>query len=144
MAAWQDMEQKALDLALGVAGNANNIQYLYGGKWNPTPPPPPLPVGDGRDVIGSTHHESGTLWMGGPNDSVTDADGKFHHVSNAYVAGPALFPTAGSAHPSLTGMTLARKTARRLVRRAGQPPSAALEPLFTGRLTGSAMARAAS
>src|SRR5207253_10622724 len=40
-AAWKDMEQKGLDLALGVAGNANNIQYLYGGKWNPTPQKPP-------------------------------------------------------------------------------------------------------
>lgn len=142
IAAWKDMEQKALDLALGVAGNANNIQYFYSGKWNPTPQNPPLPGGDGRDAIGSTHHESGTLWMGGPNDSVTDSDGKFHHVSNAYVAGPALFPTAGSANPSLTAMTLARKTTGAIVKTYVQPASAVFKPLFTGTLQGWAMAGA--
>jgi choline dehydrogenase-like flavoprotein len=64
-----------------------------------------------RDGLGTTHHESGTLWMGAPGSSVTDENGRFHHVSNAYVADPALFPTVGSANPALTGLTLARKVA---------------------------------
>src|SRR2546423_3252061 len=46
-----------------------------------------------RDGLGTTHHEAGTLWMGAdPSTSVTDLEGRFHHVANAYVAGPALFP----------------------------------------------------
>jgi choline dehydrogenase-like flavoprotein len=41
-------------------------------------------LGRRRDGIGSTHHESGTLWMGDdPTTSVTTANGRFHHVVNA-------------------------------------------------------------
>jgi len=140
--AWRDMEQKALDLALAVAGAPANVQYWYGGQWNATPPAVPLPPGDGRDAIGSTHHESGTLWMGTPADSVTDVFGKLHHVDNAWVAGPALFPTAGSANPSLTAMTLARRTAGAIVARATPAPSPQPRPLFTGSLAGWQMAGA--
>jgi choline dehydrogenase-like flavoprotein len=63
-----------------------------------------------RDKKGTTHHEAGPLWMGtNPNDSVTNEDGRFHNVSNAYVAGPALFPTLGSPNPMLTGTALTRR-----------------------------------
>jgi len=44
-----------------------------------------------------------------PETSVTDVNGRFHHVTNAYCVDQAVFPTAGSADPALTGMTLARK-----------------------------------
>ena len=143
-AAWNDMEQRAIDLAVALANNdKSKVEFRRGGQWvsaQRSMPLPPLPSGDGRDGIGSTHHESGTMWMGGPNDSVTDVDGRFHHVSNAYVAGPALFPTAGSANPSLTGMTLARKTSAAIVARHTIHPSATFRPLFTGSRNGWAMA----
>ncbi len=65
-----------------------------------------------RDGLGTTHHEAGTLWMGDdPATSVTDAAGRFHHVDNAYVAGPALHPSVGSPNPMLTGTALARRLA---------------------------------
>ncbi len=71
--------------------------------------------GGRRDGLGTTHHEAGPLWMGDdPNQSVTDANGRFHFVSNAYVAGPALFPSVGSPNPMLTGVALARRLADRL------------------------------
>ena len=66
---------------------------------------PYTPAGDPnnpgrRDSLGSTHHEAGTLRMGpNPGQGVTDSDGRFRDVSNAYVAGPALFPTLGSPEP---------------------------------------------
>ena len=44
--------------------------------------------------------------------SITDTYGKFHNIKNAYVVGPALYPTIGSANPSLTALTLARRTAQ--------------------------------
>jgi choline dehydrogenase-like flavoprotein len=69
----------------------------------------------GNDALGSTHHEAGTLWMGAAGSSVTDKDGRFHHVGNAYAAGPAVFPRLGSANPSLTAMALARNTAAVIV-----------------------------
>ncbi len=74
--------------------------------------------------------------MGSPGQSVTDSFGKFHHVANAYVAGPGLFPVIGSANPSLTATTLARRTADAIVANHTVPASATFKPLFTGSREG--------
>ena len=88
-----------------------------------------------RDTLGTTHHEAGPLWMGDdPAHSVTNSDGRFHSVNNAYVAGPALFPTIGSPNPMLTGIALGRRTAERILQKL-KPPS--LEPGFTFLFDGS-------
>src|SRR5206468_3535109 len=93
-----------------------------------------------RNRIGTTHHEAGTLWMGSPGQSVTDSFGKFHHLANVYVAGPALFPVIGSANPSLTATTLARRTTDAIVTSRTIPASGAFKPLFTGSRQGWQMA----
>ena len=79
-----------------------------------------------RDPLGSTYHEGGTLWMGtDPGTSVTDPNGAFHHVSNAYCTDQALFVTVGSVNPTLTGLTLTRKVSEAVVAKAlGQLPPA--------------------
>jgi choline dehydrogenase-like flavoprotein len=70
----------------------------------------------GRDGLGTTYHEAGTLWMGtNPATSVTDPNGRFHHIANAFCADQALFPTVGSVNPTLTGLVLARKVAQAAV-----------------------------
>jgi choline dehydrogenase-like flavoprotein/Rieske Fe-S protein len=75
-------------------------------------------VSQGIDGIGTTYHESGTLWMGTDfTKSVTDANGRFHHVTNAYCIDQALFPTAGSANPALTGIALSRRIAGSIIER---------------------------
>jgi hypothetical protein len=89
---WDAMDQAAKDLA-----------KIFAGAALPTIPNPK------RDTLGTTHHETGTLWMGDTADSVTDTDCKFRHVSNVYAAGPALFPTIGSPNPMLTGIALGRR-----------------------------------
>src|SRR5438067_1474487 len=153
---WRAMDDAAIQLAQNLAGvkpdptdptkliNIDNIQFLWDGKWQSVPPPPSTdPYGSDnkvRDKIGSTHHESGTLWMGAAGSSVTDIGGRFHHVDNAYVAGPALFPQMGSANPSLTATALARRTADAIVKQFTIAPSAAFKPLFTGSLAGWQMA----
>jgi choline dehydrogenase-like flavoprotein len=124
MAAWKEMEDAAVALAKAVAGKPADI--------------PNISVN--RNQIGTTHHEAGTLWMGAPGQSVTDTSGKFHHVANAYVAGPALFPVIGSANPSLTATTLARRTADAIVASRTAPPDPAFKPLFTGSRQGWQMA----
>jgi len=110
-ALWDAMDQAALALVQQVAGNPNDVQYLYNGGWQNQPPTLSTIRAQMRHGLGTTHHESGTLWMGAPGSSVTNEVGRFHHISNAYVADLALLPTVGSVNPALVGLTLAGKVA---------------------------------
>lgn len=66
--------------------------------------------------LGTTHHEAGTLWMGDdPGRSVTNADGRFHFVTNAFVGDLSVLPSSGSANPMLPGIALVRRLAKHLV-----------------------------
>jgi len=84
-------------------------------------------------------HECGTLWMGGePENSVTDVNGRFHHVANAYCADQALFTMAGSANSVPTGLGLARKVARSIGKRfQAELPSADGDAGFLNLFNGS-------
>jgi choline dehydrogenase-like flavoprotein len=112
-ALWSTMFRVAIDLANKLAKEPKNLEYWWWSdrQWHPDPP------AESRDGIGSSQHEGGTLFMGEVGKSITDADGKFHHLPNVYVVGPAVFPTIGDANPSLTGLTLARRTAKAIARR---------------------------
>ncbi len=107
-----------------------SAQLLY------APNSPSLPVAQRgrRDGLGTTHHEAGTLRMGtDPARSVTNSDCRFHDVKNAYVVGPALFPTIGSPNPMLTGIALARRLGDHLVPPPNPPPAeAGFTNLFDG------------
>src|SRR5215204_1056181 len=146
---WKTMDDASLELAQKLAGNdASKIQYFYnkdgslnspGAMWHNDPPPPSMsndrdnPNNKVRDGLGTTHHEVGTLWMGTDvNTSVTDLNGKFHHIQNAYVVGPAIFPAIGSANPSLTALALARKTASAIVRELKPVKEPDYSPLLEG------------
>jgi choline dehydrogenase-like flavoprotein len=84
-----------------------------------------------RDGLGTTHHEAGPLWMGDdPNKSVTNADARLHSVENAYVAGPATFPSVGSPNPMLTGTAMARRLADHLAQALLPEPLPVAEPGF--------------
>lgn len=93
-------------------------------------------LGQGRDGLGTTHHEAGTLYMGmDPSASVTTANGRFHHVVNAYAVGPSVLPSTGSPNPMLSGVALARRLAAHLV---APLPTPALENGFQWLFDGSA------
>lgn len=115
---WAAMDKSAFDLALTLAQSPANIEYWNApaGQWQPAQPQPNA-AGRGfwQDSLGTTHHEAGTLFMGAAGASITDTNGKFHGKPNAYVVGPAVFPTLGSANPSLTALSLSRRTARAVV-----------------------------
>jgi choline dehydrogenase-like flavoprotein len=115
---WAAMDKSAFDLALAIAKSPANIEYWNApaNQWQSAQPQPDA-AGRGfwQDLLGTTHHEAGTLFMGGVGASITDRNGKFHGKANAYVAGPALFPTLGSANPSLTALSLSRRTAQAIV-----------------------------
>jgi choline dehydrogenase-like flavoprotein len=97
---WNAMDAATVELARKLAGDRNTAIRL---------------ISSSRDGLGTTYHESGTLWMGDdPATSVTDSNGRFHHVANAYCVDQALFPSVGSANPALTGLTLTRKIAEHI------------------------------
>lgn len=112
---WRAMDAAALALARGVAGAPHLIQYFYDGDWQAQPFPLARPFPEWHRGLGTTYHESGTLWMGADAAaSVTDPLGRFHHVANAYCCDQAIFPTVGSVNPVLTGLTLARRLAQQV------------------------------
>lgn len=112
---WRAMEAASLVLAAKVAGAPSNIEYQHGHGWQQSPPDLSAPFPPWRRGLGSTYHESGTLWMGDdPSSSVTDSNARFHHVTNAYGCDQAVFPTVGSVNPVLTGLCLSRRLASHL------------------------------
>src|SRR5438445_10040516 len=126
------MDTAAFAMAAALAGQPGDVEYWNAqvGAWQQTPPPiDPKIGGPWRDPLGSTHHEAGTLFMGAPGASITDTNGKFHGTDNAYVAGPALFASLGSANPSLTALSLARRTANAIVATTTPAPPAGFVPL---------------
>lgn len=113
---WAAMDSAAVALAQAIAGDPADVQYLWDGAWRPEPFPLDRPFPDWHRGLGTTYHESGTLWMGDdPATSVTDPHGRFHHLANAYACDQSTFPTVGSANPALTGLTLAHRLADHLV-----------------------------
>lgn len=110
--AWVNLVANPDDLQVRLAMNAAAIDLA---KKIATNPANVVIESQVNDPLGSTHHEAGTLWVGSAGGSITNKDGQFHHIANAYVAGPALFPRIGSANPSLTATALARNTASVIV-----------------------------
>jgi hypothetical protein len=147
-ATWNAMDAVSDKIALIFAGN-ESFDILP--NANSTIP---VPVGskaqrlaalaafkNRRDDLGTTHHDAGTMRMGDNiADAVTNDFGRIHDVTNAYVAGPALFPTVGSPNPMLTGVALGRRTGDLLngsVLPVPDPvvspqPEAGFRPLFNG------------
>jgi hypothetical protein len=104
---------------------------------SPYAPKTPQTPRNRRDGLGTTHHETGPLWMGtDTNRSVTAPDGRFHFTENLYAAGPSLFPSIGSPNPMLTGIALARRTGDRIVTPPAFVPDNGFESLFDGRTLG--------
>jgi hypothetical protein len=110
---WDVMDRSALEVSK-ILADGGPIQYLVPGQgtWQSTPPS----ASQVRDTLSSTHHESGTLWMGDdPLTSVTDDLGRFHESDNLYALGPCLLPKMGSPNPMLSGVALTRRAGDRLV-----------------------------
>lgn len=68
-----------------------------------------------------THHTGTTRMHNDPAHGVVDADCRVHGVSNLFVAGSSVFPTAGTAAPTLTIVALALRLADHLRHSRGSP-----------------------
>ncbi|MEQ1662365.1 MAG: GMC family oxidoreductase [Thiobacillus sp.] len=71
-----------------------------------------------HEILGpfSHHHLMGTARMGSdPSQSVTDLDGRTHDHNNLFILGSAVFPTGGTANPTLTIAALSLRAARAIL-----------------------------
>lgn len=65
-------------------------------------------------VDGGSHHMGTTRMHSDPRQGVVDPDSKVHDIDNLYVAGSSVFPTGGSANPTLTLVALTLRLADHL------------------------------
>jgi choline dehydrogenase-like flavoprotein len=124
-ATWDAMDSSADDLALILAGGHGYEVLGPDGFTAVAPGQPPRSVAGltgRREPLGSSHHELGSLWLSAePGSSVTDPEGRLWPLANGYAAGPALFPSLGSANPVLPAVALTLRLADHLAGlRAGQ------------------------
>jgi hypothetical protein len=61
---WEVMDETALALAQALGGVPGDIQYYYDAAWQTQPFPLARPFPEWHRGLGTTYHESGTLWMG--------------------------------------------------------------------------------
>ncbi len=62
----------------------------------------------------ASHHMGTTRMSQNPRDGVVDTDCRVHGVSNLFLAGSSIFPSAGHANPTLTIVALALRLAESL------------------------------
>ncbi|MGQ0444999.1 MAG: GMC family oxidoreductase [Beijerinckiaceae bacterium] len=67
-----------------------------------------------RNIVGCWHHMGTTRMDSDPAKGVVDANCKVHGISNLFVAGSSVFPTAGSDMPTITIVALALRLAGKL------------------------------
>jgi len=75
---------------------------LEGGKWP-------------ADIEGTWHHMGTTRMHDSPSQGVVDSNCKVHGMSNLYIAGSSVFPTAGANFPTITLAALAFRLAEHIV-----------------------------
>jgi choline dehydrogenase-like flavoprotein len=67
-----------------------------------------------KRTLGGRHHMGTTRMHPDPKRGVVDANGAVHGVPNLLIAGSSVFPTSGSANPTLTIVALALRMADHL------------------------------
>jgi len=65
-------------------------------------------------VDGGSHHMGTTRMHDDPRQGVVDRNSKVHGIDNLYIAGSSVFPTSGSANPTLTIVALTLRLADHL------------------------------
>jgi len=66
------------------------------------------------EMMGGSHHMGTTRMSDTPQRGVVDRDCRVHGIANLYIAGSSVFPTGGSANPTLTIVALALRLADHL------------------------------
>ena len=74
-----------------------------------------LNVAAHKATLGSAHVMGGCPMGDDPKESVTNSDGKFHHLDNLYIMDGSLFPTSIGANPQHSIYGLAYKLSATLL-----------------------------
>ncbi|MCE3247961.1 MAG: oxidoreductase, partial [Geminicoccaceae bacterium] len=69
------------------------------------------------ELEGGHHHMGTTRMSADPSQGVVDPASRVHGIANLYAAGSSVFPTCGSANPTLTIVALALRLAEELQER---------------------------
>jgi choline dehydrogenase-like flavoprotein len=88
--------------ALGREMGRSGVGRLQMRDWVLEAPDAPWPASLG----GGWHHMGTTRMHPDPKQGVVDPDCRVHDIANLYVAGAAVYPTAGCANPTLTLVAL--------------------------------------
>ena len=72
------------------------------------------------EVTGGWHHMGTTRMHIDPKYGVVDENCRVHGISNLHIAGPSVFPTSGSANPTLTIVALSLRLADHLKKIMGE------------------------
>jgi hypothetical protein len=84
---WEVMDETALALAQAFGGVPGDIQYYYDAAWQTQPFPLARPFPEWHRGLGTTYHESGTLWIGGDaTTSVKACDRQFGRTAGRHPA----------------------------------------------------------
>jgi choline dehydrogenase-like flavoprotein len=82
----------------------------------------PLVGREWPDTLEGTWHHMGTTRMhDSPKQGVVDRNGCVHGMSNFYIAGSSVFPTAGANFPTITLVALALRLADHLAEQDATP-----------------------
>jgi len=65
-------------------------------------------------ISGGWHHMGTTRMSADPKQGVVDANCRVHGLANLYIAGAAVYPTAGAVNPTLTLVALSLRLADHL------------------------------
>jgi choline dehydrogenase-like flavoprotein len=93
--------------ALARARLGRVYSYMHGGTTRP---------GAWPEIFGGFHHMGSTRMHDDPKRGVVDRECRVHSVENLFVAGSSVFPSTGSANPTLTLVALAARLADNLRR----------------------------
>ncbi len=92
----------SLALEFGALGMGRMVRYFEDDRTWPA------------RVDGGSHHMGTTRMHDDPRQGVVDRNSKVHGMDNLYVAGSSVFPTGGSANPTLTIVALTLRLADHL------------------------------
>jgi choline dehydrogenase-like flavoprotein len=70
-----------------------------------------------EDLVGASHHMGTTRMSENPKQGVVDKNCQVHGISNLFIAGSSVFPTAGSGTPTLMIVALALRLADHIKRK---------------------------